>query len=34
MSPDNYLVEQIKNDTLIIRDYYVSDGYTYYYTKY
>lgn len=31
--PEYYVVDQIKNDTLIIREY-VNDGYDYYYTKY
>jgi len=31
--PEHEIVKQIKNDTLIVRDY-VSDGYDYYYTKY
>jgi len=31
--PEHEIVKQIKNDTLIIRDY-VSDGYDNYYTKY
>jgi len=31
--PENEIINQIKNDTLIIRDY-VSDGYSYYYTRY
>lgn len=31
-TPEYYIVNQIKNDTLIIREY-VNDGYSYYYTK-
>ena len=31
--PEHEIIDQIKNDTLIVRDY-VSDGYSYYYTKY
>ena len=31
--PEHYVVDQIKCDTLMIREY-VSDSYTYYYTKY
>ena len=31
--PDYQIIDQIKNDTLIVRDY-VSDGYDNYYTKY
>jgi hypothetical protein len=31
--PEYYIVNQIKNDTLIIRDY-ENDGFDYYYTKY
>lgn len=31
--PEHEIISQIKNDTLVIRDY-VSDGYDYYYTKY
>ncbi len=33
-SPKYYIVNQIKNDTLIIIDYNISDGFNYYYTKY
>ena len=33
-TPTYYVVNQIKNDTLIIMDYNVSEGYTYYYYKY
>lgn len=29
-----YIVNSIKNDTLMITDYNVGDGYSYYYTKY
>ena len=32
-SPTYFIINQIKNDTLIIIDYNVSDGFTYYYTK-
>ena len=32
-SPTYFIINQIKNDTLIIVDYNVSDGFTYYYTK-
>ena len=31
--PEHYVVEQIKNDTLVIREY-VDDGFRLYYTKY
>jgi hypothetical protein len=31
--PEHYIVEQIKNDTLVIREY-VNDGFRSYYTKY
>ena len=34
LSTESQIVDQIKNDTLITRDYYVSDGFSYYYTKY
>ena len=33
-SPEYYIVDQIKKDTLIIVDYNISDGFHYYYTKY
>uniref|UniRef100_UPI003217ED84 hypothetical protein n=1 Tax=uncultured Draconibacterium sp. TaxID=1573823 RepID=UPI003217ED84 len=32
-SPTYFIINQIKNDTLIIIDYNVSDGFTYYYTR-
>jgi len=32
-SPEYYIVDQIKEDTLIIADYNISDGFYYYYTK-
>jgi hypothetical protein len=32
-SPEYYIVDQIKDDTLIIADYNISDGFYYYYTK-
>lgn len=32
-SPEYYIVDQIKQDTLILIDYNVSDGFYYYYTK-
>ena len=31
---NSFAFDQIKNDTLIIHDYYISDGFTYYYTPY
>ena len=31
--PTYFIIGQIKNDTLIITDYNVSDGFTYYYSK-
>jgi len=33
-SPEYDFIYQIKNDTLVVRDYNLSDGYDYYYTKY
>jgi hypothetical protein len=34
LSTESQIIDQIKNDTLITRDYYVSDGFSYYYTRY
>lgn len=34
LSTKSQIIDQIKNDTLITRDYYVSDGFSYYYTRY